>query len=205
MFTYDMIQKFNDTEIDIYKFIVAHLEKIPYMTIRELSGQLHISTSTILRFCDKVNCGGYNELKEKIKEYLKTASIKPPMEDLEELQHYFRGVNTSAFEEKIHTAVEKIRTSEMLALIGIGSSGALAKYGARIFSNLGKFSVGLEDNCYPVCEGFPSNTVVIALSESGETKELIDIVSVFQRKGFYIMSVTNHGHSTLANTLFLFL
>ena len=37
MFTYDVIQKFNDTEIHIYKFIVASLDKIPYMTIRELS------------------------------------------------------------------------------------------------------------------------------------------------------------------------
>ena len=37
MFTYDVIQKFNDTEIHIYKFIVANLDKIPYMTIRELS------------------------------------------------------------------------------------------------------------------------------------------------------------------------
>jgi Transcriptional regulators len=198
MFTYDVIQKFNDTEIHIYKFIVANLDKIPYMTIRELSELLHISTSTVLRFCEKVNCGGYNEFKEKMKEYLKTVSIKPPMEDLEELQHYFHGVNTSAFEEKIRIAVEKIRTSELIAFIGIGSSGTLAKYGARFFSNLGKFAVGLEDNYYPICDGFPSNTVIIALSESGESKELINMISAFLQKGYYIMSVTNHSQSTLS-------
>lgn len=188
MFTYDVIQKFNDTEINIYKFIVANLDKIPYMTIRELSDKLNISTSTVLRFCDKVNCSGYNEFKEKIKEYLKTANIKPPMEDLEELQHYFHGVNTSAFEEKIRTAVEKIRASGLIAFIGIGSSGTLAKYGARFFSNLGKFAVGLEDNYYPICDGFPPNTVIIALSESGESKELINMISAFLQKGYYIMN-----------------
>ena len=89
MFTYDVIHKFNYTDINIYKFIFANLDKIPYMTIRELS-------------------------------------------------------------------------------------------------------------YYPICDGFPSNTVIIALSESGESKELINMISAFLQKGYYIMSVTNHSQSTLS-------
>lgn len=41
MFSYDNIQKFNETEIQMYKFIVDNGEKIPYMTIRELGEVMH--------------------------------------------------------------------------------------------------------------------------------------------------------------------
>ena len=40
MFSYDNIQKFNDTEMAICKYIIANSDKIPFMTIRELAGEL---------------------------------------------------------------------------------------------------------------------------------------------------------------------
>ena len=55
MFSYEEIQKYNDTDIRIYKYIVSDLDKIQYMTIRELAKELQVSTSTILRFCNKNN------------------------------------------------------------------------------------------------------------------------------------------------------
>ena len=56
----------------------------------------------------------------------------------------------------------------------MGSSGTLAKYGARYFSNMGHFAVGLEDALYPIDSFRWKNTVVIAFSESGETERLIE-------------------------------
>ena len=70
MFSYDDIQKFNETEVKLYKFIVDNGDKIPYMTIRELADKTHVSTSTILRFCNKMNYDGYNEFKTGLKKYL---------------------------------------------------------------------------------------------------------------------------------------
>ena len=53
------------------------------------------------------------------------------------------------FEEKLSAAVQMLRNADMTIFIGMGSSGTLAKYGARYFSNLGHFAVGLEDALYP--------------------------------------------------------
>lgn len=198
MFTYDVIQKLNNTEIGIYKYIVSNTEKIPYMTIRERSEALHISTSSILRFCDKVDCHGYNDFKKKVRDYIETANLKMPMEDSEELQHYFTCVNTSAFEEKISTVTEIIKDSEMIIFFGIGSSGSLAKYGARLFSNMGKFSTAIEDSYYPECVNIPSNAVIFTLSESGEGEELISMLLAFRQKGSCVISITNNSNCTLA-------
>ena len=67
LFNYESVQTFNDTEIAIYKYIISNVEKIPYMTIRELSKSLNVSTSTVLRFCVKNNCNTYKEFKKNLK------------------------------------------------------------------------------------------------------------------------------------------
>ena len=67
MFSYEEIQKYNETDICIYKYIVSNIDKVQYMTIRELAKAIHISTSTILRFCNKNNFEGYSDFKEALK------------------------------------------------------------------------------------------------------------------------------------------
>ena len=203
MFSYEEIQKYNETDMRIYKYIVSHIDTLQYMTIRELAKELQVSTSTILRFCNKNNFDGYSEFKEALKEEITSQAACPPMEDLQELSDFFTRANSSAFEEKLLFAVDVLRKADLIIFIGMGSSGTLAKYGARYFSNMGHFAVGLEDAFYPI-ETFQvetlqwKNTAVIALSESGETGKLIEAVSQFKKKNCCVLSITNSPFSTLA-------
>ena len=197
MFSYDNIQKFNETEIKIYKFIIDNGEKIPYMTIRELADVIQVSTSTILRFCNKLDCDGYNEFKERLKKYLYQIKEMPPQSDLTELLHYLKKTNINSFEHKIEQGADFIRKAETVIFIGSGSSGALAKYGARYFSNLGKFSIGLEDTLYPITKDMKT-TVVIVLSVSGETKGVINLINQFKINKCNILIITNQSNCTIA-------
>lgn len=198
MFSYEEIQKYNETDIRIYKYIIANIDKIQYMTIRELAKELYVSTSTILRFCTKNNFDGYSEFKDALKRELTLQNNYPPMEDLQELSAFFARANSSAFEEKLLFAVDVIRKADLTIFIGIGSSGTLAKYGARYFSNMGHFAVGLEDALYPIKSFHWKNTVVIAFSESGETEKLIEAINQFKQKKCCVLSITNSPLSTLA-------
>lgn len=198
MFSYEEIQKYNETDIRIYKYIIANIDKIQYMTIRELAKELYVSTSTILRFCTKNNFDGYSEFKDALKREITLQNNYPPMEDLQELSAFFARANSSAFEEKLLFAVDVIRKADLTIFIGIGSSGTLAKYGARYFSNMGHFAVGLEDALYPIESFHWKNTVVIAFSESGETETLIEAINQFKQKKCCVLSITNSPLSTLA-------
>lgn len=198
MFSYEEIQKYNETDIRIYKYIVSNIDKIQYMTVRELAKELYVSTSTILRFCSKNNFGGYSEFKDALKREITLQNSYPPMEDLQELSAFFARANSSAFEEKLLFAVDVIRKADLTIFIGIGSSGTLAKYGARYFSNMGHFAVGLEDAFYPIESFHWKNTVVIAFSESGETEGLIEAINQLRQKKCCVLSITNSPLSTLA-------
>lgn len=197
MFTYGNIQKFNETEIKIYKFIVENGEKIPYMTIREFADEVQVSTSTVLRFCNKLDCDGYREFKERLKKYVHQIQKTPPRCDLNEILHYFKKINTNSFEDKIEEGADFIRKAETVIFIGSGSSGALAKYAARYFSNLGKFSIGLEDTLYPITKDMEA-AVVIALSVSGETKGVIELINRFKINKCNILSITNQPNCTIS-------
>ena len=198
MFSYDEIQKYNETDMIIYRYIISNAEKVPYMTIRELAGEIHTSPGAILRFCSKNSFQGYAELKEALRRQNQTLQRSLPSSDLQELSAFFERANCSAFEEKLAPAVSIIRQAEPVLFAGKGSSGTLARYGARYFSNLGKFSVGLEDTCYPVETYCCQNAAAIILSESGETGEVIELARHLQQKGCSVLSITNSSLSTLA-------
>ena len=198
LFRYDLIQKFNDTEIMLYKYMISNAEKIPYMTIRELAADVNVSTSTIIRLCNKIDCESYNDFKEQFSKYIKERTDITPGFDLQQLLHYFQGTTTCVFEKRIQEGAKLIQEAEMVIFIGLGSSGALARYGARYFSNFGKFSVGLEDALYPLIETTYPKTSVIALSVSGETTGVIDTIRKFQTHGCNILSITNNPNSTIA-------
>ncbi len=198
MFSYEEIEKYSETDIRIYKYVVSNIEKIQHMTIRELAKELQVSASTVLRFCNMNNFEGYSEFKEALKQEAALQAARPPMEDLQELSDFFIRANSSAFEEKVLFAVEVLRKAGLIIFMGMGSSGTLAKYGARYFSNMGHFAVGLEDAFYPIEFFHWKNTAVIAFSESGETQRLIEAVNQFKKKKCCVLSITNSPESTLA-------
>ena len=53
MFDVEQVKALNDLERMVYEYVVKDPEKVKYMRIRELADEVHVSTSTILRFCKK--------------------------------------------------------------------------------------------------------------------------------------------------------
>ena len=67
MFSYEVIQSLNSLELTLYEYIMTNSKKVIYMRIRELADEAHVSTTTIFRFCKKLNCEGFSEFKVKFK------------------------------------------------------------------------------------------------------------------------------------------
>lgn len=197
MFSYEVIQTFNDLEMLVYQYITEHKHEVKYMTIRELAGAVHVSTSTIVRFCKKNGCDGYSEFRTKFKMYLSEERRKQPQNGIDEITHFFQNVSTAAFEKKLSAAANAIKFAKQLIFIGIGTSGCLAKYGARYFSNLDRFSQHIEDPYFPVGKEF-ENTTVIALSVSGETPETVNLAEKLKFHGCKLVSITNKSSCALA-------
>lgn len=199
MFAYEVLESYNDLEMLVYSYVMEHKEEVKYMTIRELAEAVHVSTSTVIRFCKKTGCEGYSEFKLRFKQFLEEDKKKKEIRDsgVDEIMYFFHTMTSNRYEEKINEVVTHLKTAKHIVFIGIGTSGILGKYGARYFSNIGKYSQYIEDPYYPITADLDS-TVVIALSESGETQQVIHLAEHFKRHNAKIFSITNGGESTLA-------
>ena len=56
MFEYYQIESLNELEMSVYSYVISHAEAVSRMKIRELADAVHVSTSTVLRFCSKMGC-----------------------------------------------------------------------------------------------------------------------------------------------------
>ena len=66
VFTYTQVSSLNETEVHIYNYVLNNKEKVLDESIRELAQDAHVSTATIVRFCKKLGCEGFLELKYKL-------------------------------------------------------------------------------------------------------------------------------------------
>lgn len=198
MFTYKEISTLNELELMVYNTIIKNTDKVMYMTIRELADAAGVSTTTVLRFCKKMNCDGYSEFRIRFKLYLERDERPPVSFGISEIISYFKSINNSEFDELLDLAAAQIASTRRIIFVGIGTSGALGKYSARFFSNIGKFSTYIDDPYYPINSDMYQDAIAIILSVSGETEEIIRIASQFSLQNCKIISLTNSESSTLA-------
>lgn len=198
MFDTEMIKSFNRTEIEIYQYLMNNKEKIQYFSIRKLAEQLHMSTSSIVRFCEKCGCEGYADFKEQFIAYVDQTHYSLPSTNLKQTLEYFQNIDVEQFSKKIEECAEIVRSYKHIIFLGIGTSGIMAKFGAWTFSSHGCFSIAITEPYYPVLSRITDNDLIIALSVRGETPFVIEYLEMFKKYGAKIISITNRPTSTVA-------
>ena len=174
MFTKEIMDTFTDLDLAVYDCIVKNRGRISRMPIKELAAMAHVSTHLE---------GKRDALKD---------------DGTAELQSFVNQVRSEDFQESIEAAFQYLRKSRCTIFVGVGSSGMLGRYGARYFSNVGRFSLFIDDPWLPVLQDLSEDTVTIALSESGLTSQTITIASQLQERGSRLISITNNANSVLA-------
>ncbi len=199
MFSHAAVASLNNLEMMVYHYVIKNRDKVMYMTIRELAEAAGVSTTTVLRFCRKLQCEGYSEFRVRFKLYLEQNEPQQANIGASEIMSFFKSVNNDEFDELLRAGrryYSRLRTYYFF--VGAGTSGALAKYGARFFSNVGKFSNHIDDPYFPVTNDMARNALAIVLSVSGETEEILRFASQFSLHHCKVMSITSHEHSRLA-------
>lgn len=199
MFTTDQIKSLNDLELSVYQFLMDHPDQVKYMKIRELAEAAHVSTTTVMRFCKKMGCDGYMEFRLQLKQYLQESKKRQAVsEDATEIIDCLKKISTEEFEKQIEDLVQVIYDASRVIFVGSGMSGIVAKYGARYFSSIGKFTLCVDEPHYPTVGQIFENAVIIVCSVSGESNDVIGHVNRFKQKNCRIISLTNTKNCTIA-------
>ena len=114
----------------------------------------------------------------------------------EELRQTLAEIDPAVF----RSVVERIRAARFIFCAAMGNTIPVAMDAAYKFNELGltAISAPVWENMLAMMHTVTPDDVLLAISASGETKDLMRIVSAARGRGAYIVLVTNQVHSSIA-------
>ena len=196
-FTYSQVESLNETEAYVYNYVVKNTKKVLNESIRELANDTHVSTATIMRFCKKMGCEGFTELKYRLKE---SEEMQETKEDnvADQFGYFIEKIKSSDYLDSIHRAAEIIKQSDLILTLGIGTTGDFAKYTSRLLSGVGYCCYGVDGAAYPVqrvAEGHQE--VIIAFYERIQKKLLFEEIYRYKSKNYMIIMFSNNNMGSM--------
>lgn len=195
---------FSQKEKDIANYILNHKDNIENISITNLSKATGASTSTITRFSKKINCDSFVQMKIKLNTTFNNSTSKE--DDLFSAVHnYYTEViektNQLINKKLILKVVEEIKKAKRIYIYGVGSSGLTANEFMQRLLRMGFNVSSITDSHMMIINSaiVSTDNLVIGISISGETKEVVDSLRVSQKNGAHTIGVTSFPNSSIKN------
>lgn len=195
---------FTKSELKIYDYIQVHPDQVLYCSLTELSEACEVAEATILRFFRKLQLKGFQEFKLLFAQEVSSASQDNSGET------YIGKIKNSAIQaisdsseivskKSLDEAIERIASSNDVVLFGIGSSGIAGLDMHNRLMRIGKNVEVITDSHFQVMRAasMTNNTVVVAISLTGSTKDIVDAVRAAKENGAIIIALTSYAKSPL--------
>lgn len=200
LFQHQQIAQMNKRELAVYNYVSSHLEEVSRMNIRKLAAACQVSTTTVLRFCNKLGCDGYTEFKYRLQQALKKKweAIAYEASSIPAIQYLQNLTVDREIQRKIEQAAQWCAHAKQILFFGEGVSGIIGQYGARLFSSTGVLAFAITDPYYPPPGKDMEDTVVFVLSISGENARMFSLLNSYKKRRAKLISITNTNQCTVA-------
>ncbi|MFC0233781.1 MurR/RpiR family transcriptional regulator [Vagococcus entomophilus] len=201
-FGFKGLDQLTDVELSVYQYMINNDSIIPFMRVREIALHTHTSPSSVMRLIKKMGYNSFPEFKLSFRNELLEQRTKKKNDFESRLQVLTPTLFPSRIEEKIKEVAETVMFGEHIVFLGMGASGSIAAYAARRLASIGINAFEVQDPTYPLATRLreEKRTVLIVLSVSGQTRELIELVNEFyQDKKSLIVIITSNPMSPLAH------
>ena len=201
------------SERRIADYIVDHTDEVMEQTVSDLAVHAQSSEITISRFCKKLGCSGLKELKLMLAAELSAA----PPKAFQDIQTGDSGRDVAAkvFANiaeglqdtlslldygALDAAARLLLKARRIYVFGFGNSATVCMDMATRFLRLGLAIREYADSHMQVTAAalMTADDVVIAVSHSGASKELLQSVQAARENGAKVIVITSHGQSPLA-------
>lgn len=208
------MDSFFDTEKKIGDYIVRNPKKIVDMTVGELAKECGVSEASVSRFCKRIELKGFHHLKISLARELVDAKDDGEISghiSVDDMEGSLRGILSNKMEE-LRQTVAMIDREELKKIMGVinnadtvlmaavGNTVPVAMDGAYKLNQ-----IGIRAMSTPIWEtelGYSYNLtdkdVVVAISNSGESTGVIQILEAAKSRGAVAISITNNARSSVA-------
>jgi len=193
-------------------YIMKNSEILIRLPITELAERTQTSEATVVRVCQKAGFRGYQDLKISLAQEMVTplesihAEIIPDDDAKSVLAKVFNGtIETLQFTQKVvsseqlKAAVEKIVSARFVDVYGLGNSASVAMDCHHKLSRSGiKCRLGVDNHLQMIyASTVMEEDVVIGISHSGSSRDVVEALSVAREHGATIICITNYSRSPI--------
>lgn len=210
----NMLEQLPASERKIAQFILENPQSILNSTVNDIGAQAKTSGAAVIRLCKSLGLNGFQDLKVRIAGDL----VKPAEQgyrDIEPGESYFSIVQKTTSNsiqsirdsaeminyEELERAVQTLLAAQNVHFFGIGASNIIAKDAQQKFLRIQKNATAFTDThlVATLIANAKEDDVVFAISHSGETAEIIKVISLAKERGVKTISLTKYGQSSVAS------
>lgn len=194
-------------------------EDIVRLSIGEVAAEASTSEATVVRFCQKAGFSGYPELRFALASAVGRSSAEDrpfrigrldvgPEDSLEDIVEKVGSLDAQAIldtveqldVEELEKVVDALVGARRIELYGIGASGLVAIDLEQKLRRVGRPAVASVDGHAALTSAALStpDDVVLGISHSGETLDVVDPVRLARSLGATTVAITNFRRSSLA-------
>ena len=208
------MDSFFDTEKKIGDYIVRNPKQVVDMTVGVLAKECGVSEASVSRFCKRIELKGFHHLKISLARELVDAKDEGEVSghiSVDDIDGSLRGILSNKMEELRQTVamidreelkkiLDVINNADTVLMAAVGNTIPVAMDGAYKLNQIGIRAVST-----PIWEtelGYSYNLtdkdVVVAISNSGESTGVIQILEAAKSRGEVAISITNNARSSVA-------
>jgi RpiR family carbohydrate utilization transcriptional regulator len=208
-----LVKNMSKAEQKVISYILSRPEQVIHLSVTGLAENSGVSDATVVRTCRKIGMSGYQDLKVTLAQ-----SLISPLKSIHEEINAGDSptvVVQKVFESTIHTLnytqdVVDVRTIEQAAkllqdatrviIFGVGNSHSVVIDMQHKLMRLGINATGFTDSHMQVIAAavVTPDTIVVGISNSGSSIDVVEAVKTCKIKGCKIISLTSFGRSPLS-------
>ncbi len=206
------------SERKVAKYVLENLDSMVGISVEELAGRSGSSQAAVVRFCKKLGCKGYRDFSIQLVTELAIAQNanveKSRYTDIREgdrAENVIKKVchhNIQAIEETlslmepdlVEMTADKLFHAQRVDLYAIAASNLVAQDAQQKFMRINKRVTAYSDPHLQLSSAasLTPADVAVALSWSGETREVLQAAQLAKRNGAFLIAITRYGRVSLA-------
>lgn len=203
-----------NSERKIGEYILTNPEETIKMTTAQLGTAAESNSTAVIRLCNRIGVNGFTKLKVDLSAEIVSIDesgyaeieAEETISDIKSklLANAFKSMEeTSALmnEFDIERVVELIEAASIVYVYGVGNSRIIAENMVQKWSRVGKIVVCPTDNhqLVSMLGAAPKNALFFGISNSGETREIIELIKFAKKSSLKTIGLTQFGQNSLAN------
>lgn len=204
----------SNAEQKVADAVLENAEMTVYSSITDLAEMARVGETTIIRFCRKLGFRGFQEFKLAVAQDMVSPiqQVHGKIEEqdpIETIAHKIMSYSLQVLQDtnqllsnvELEKATEALLRGKRLYFFGVGSSGQTASDAQYRFMRLG-FDAHCASDSHIIamnCALLTEDDVVVGISSSGSTKDLVEAIRLAREHGAFIICITNHARSPITS------